>query len=644
MNKVNNFGVKILAFLRGDSVKGGTNKFKGSIFAIIIGLILALAPLMVDVFTRNASISKFYEGLFIKPFDKVSLKDTFMYISVFMIVGGGIGVSFKTGLFNIGASGQMLAAGGTAVIFAILMPKNVSNALPRELWIFILIIVSALIGALVAGIAGILKAYGNVHEVVSTIMLNWIIYYIFKEVIGMDAIRNPHTTSSSIVGPDFAFSMIRLFKYDYIAVFAIAIILMVSVFLIFKYTKFGFSMRMNGLNTEGAKYAGINNKLTTIYSMMLSGALAGIGGYIYYMTIKKQIPDATSLDNAGFESITVALLSFSSPIGAIFAGFFYGVIYNGSQLASSYAVVTKETFGLIVGLIIFSASIAPRLVDVKPIVWFRNWLISIRNRDIKELKTKYKNDVKNSWYQYKLNLWRYNAEQRLAKSKYKKFIKFSDTELSFDITFEKAKEFNCHEVIKHHLMKWYNEEINKINSTYKNKGSLELFFEKDRVAKDLALQLEALNVNKGQIIKTNFNSTKDSLKRTYLLEKTTIINQITTKQLNSVEKWFAHMGEAKPIIRLRLWTFSIHNKDIKNIYAQYKNDKKELRNNYKNELSKVNIQNLSDEEIEVIKSNYKTNINKLNVQFYAIRNAVLKENNENLWSQLPLSQIVEEAK
>lgn len=534
MNKVNNFGTKILKFVRGDSFKSPLNKFKGSIFAIGLGIILAIFPMFIDVFSQDASITKALKGLFVLPFTKNNYKQTLVFMSIFMLVGGGIGISFKTGLFNIGAAGQMMMAGAIAVIVGILKPNP---EIPRTLWIFILMVISMVVGALVAAISGALKAIANVHEVVSTIMLNWIVFYFLKWIFAFTNLRSTTSTSSRDMSSHYAFRIDLAHKWDFIAIIAIAIIVLLIIGFIFKYTKFGFSMRVNGLNTQAAKYSGINNKLTTIYSMAFSGSLAGLGGYILYGTIYGQMPEFSTLPTIGFEAITVTLLSFSSPIGAIFAGAFYGMFYNGSQIAYGYASMTKETFQLIIGIIVFVASIAPILSHIKPYIWTRDAFLVIFNQGLRQKYLDYRKRIKVYRNEYNAAITKYKKAQNEAKQV---FLEQSHNPNLYDNNnFQLANSLSYHHFLNKYLNADYKLELAKLNLKT-NLSISENHREQKLLLNQLKNKQNNLNVFEKLKIKLTFRNNIKSTKANYKLQKTEYINRMinnsfTNKQQSEVK-------------------------------------------------------------------------------------------------------------
>ena len=376
--KINEVSQKLLSFIRSDGTKSSGHKFKSASFAIILGFVIGAIPILAE----GGNVFSGYFNLLAAPFKKFSIQKTIVLISVYSLLGAGIGISFKTGLFNIGASGQMLLAGG----FTTMMGIDLSMA--KGISIPLMLLISALVGGFASSIAGALKAYFNVHEVVSTILLNWIFFYFMKFIFNFDRYKSESTTSSKSINESMKFNTALKSSETYIVLF-IVIAIVILVFILFKFTTLGYQMKANGLNPNAAKYAGINSKSITIISMSLSGALAGMAGFIYYSTIKGQMDNLDhSLPDIGFKAITVTLLSFSSPIGSLAAGAFYAVVDTGIVSAAPKAGVSPETINLVLGFIILFASLSPVLIHVKPIRWL--WVYNFKRKNPAYIK-KHKN-------------------------------------------------------------------------------------------------------------------------------------------------------------------------------------------------------------------------------------------------------------
>ncbi|UUD37285.1 beta-methylgalactoside transporter inner membrane component [Mycoplasmopsis californica] len=522
MNKVNNVGIKVLKFLRGDSLSGALSKIKGSIFAILLGMLVSILPMLIDVFGCDASIPSAFRGLFKIPLDSNLITTTIISISIFILVGGGIGISFKTGLFNIGASGQMMLSGGLSVLIALTAP---APQIPRILWVLILFVFSMIVGALLAGIAGFLKAFGNVHEVITTIMLNWIVYFVMRQLTDQKIFRRDLGNGSKKISEAYQLDITSGFEVA--TVFIVAIAFMIILAFIFKYTKLGFSMRMNGLNTSAAKYSGINNRLTTIYSMLFSGALAGAGGYLYYTVIKGAIPDFMgTLDTVGFEAITVTLLSFSSPIGAIPAGIFYGILHEGTGYAYGASNMGRETFGLVIGIIILFASLSAVFASIHPYIALRNKIIEWSNSDIKNTKAAIKESIRKRTREFNTLKKNYLVDQ---KNIVNDFLKQSSNPKALSVeNYELAQKLGYHKFIAKYLQNEYNQQLKSLNAKLKaNEISLvDHSVSLRRLLHDFTMNSENQNINFLKTEKIKFKSDISAAKNKYKLYKNDMCREI----------------------------------------------------------------------------------------------------------------------
>ncbi|MEF9971048.1 MAG: ABC transporter permease [Oscillospiraceae bacterium] len=263
-----------------------------------------------------------------------------------------VAVAFKTGLFNIGVSGQMLVAGFVASITV-----GYSN-LPPYLAIPLVLIIGAASGAAVGALIGWLKHRFNINEVVASIMLNYIFQYIISFFINSYFI-NAVSRQSQYVHPSamLTLSGVELFglKMDLPLGFLLTIPAAILVLLLLNKTRLGYEMKVVGLNKKAAHYAGISLKKNVILAMTISGALAGLAGVTYYLGYFSSIQPRV-LTSVGFDSIAVSLLGNSHPIGILFSSLLITVISQGSNYMSSVINVPQEISQFITGLILlFSA-------------------------------------------------------------------------------------------------------------------------------------------------------------------------------------------------------------------------------------------------------------------------------------------------
>ena len=261
-------------------------------------------------------------------------------------------IALKAGLFNIGVSGQMLAAGFTATI--LIGYSDLPAVAAKPLTVLIGFAVGALAGALV----GWFKHRFNINEVVSTIMFNYIFQYVVSFLINTFYV-DPVSRQSKNVGAAGRLTLVDVVIGDYkmdipLGILLAAVGIAVTAFLLNK-TILGFEIKAVGSSIRAAEYAGIQVGRTRVLAMMLSGGFAGLAGVTYYMGYFASIQPKV-LVSTGYDAIAVALLGNSSPIGIIFSSFLITVISKGSTYMNSASGVQAEIASAITGIILlFSA-------------------------------------------------------------------------------------------------------------------------------------------------------------------------------------------------------------------------------------------------------------------------------------------------
>jgi simple sugar transport system permease protein len=271
------------------------------------------------------------------------------------MTGLSIGFAFKTGLFNIGASGQVIAGGFVAVVIGVLLPQ-----LGAVHWV-VALLAAMIAGALWAGIPGILKAFFNVHEVISGIMMNYIGMYMVNALVVRTVYDSTRAQSlpvaKSAVIPKLGLD--KLFGGSSInAGFFIAVGFVILLYIILSKTTFGYELKACGYNPDAGRYAGINSKRNIVYSLMIAGAMAGVaGGLIYLAGSGKYIEVVDILPTEGFTGISVALLGLSHPVGILFSGLFISHITNGGFYMQLYDFV-PEIIDIIISIIIYFSAFA----------------------------------------------------------------------------------------------------------------------------------------------------------------------------------------------------------------------------------------------------------------------------------------------
>ena len=236
--------------------------------------------------------------------------------------------SYKVGLFNIGTSGQY-CAGICACLYA---------ALKWGWSWFPCMIFAVLAGAFLAAIVGALKAYCNVNEVISGIMLNWICLYGTNAILtNVKEATSPYTLHLNEFAPQAILPTLGLGKLfsnnQYVGIaIPLSIIAAIAVLVVLEKTKFGYELRATGFNKDAAKYCGMAEKRNIILSLIISGALAGLGASLLYLTGFEEWQCSTSSVPAmGFNGIAATFLGGLNPIGTIFASFFIQHITIGGS-------------------------------------------------------------------------------------------------------------------------------------------------------------------------------------------------------------------------------------------------------------------------------------------------------------------------
>jgi len=332
-----------------------------SVLAII--LMLATSSVILLIMGKNplTAFRSFLQGCGFLPKAKYGggsgmLSDLFDYLNILapmLLAAVAFIVAFKTGLFNIGISGQMLLSGFMATILVGYM-KELSPWIAKPLVILIGIATGGLLGALI----GFLKYKFNIHEVVSTIMVNYIISFttgFFINTRYVDMLTRSSRICSTASRLTWTKVNIGGVNCNVPLGIVIAIIGAVLVKFIFDKTVFGFELKAVGTSRKCAGYIGVNVGRSIVLSMAFSGIFAGLAGVTYYLGYTNTMVPKT-LPGMGYDSIAVALLGNSSPLGAIFASVIVTIFQSGANYMSSSIGVAKEIASLITGILLLFAA------------------------------------------------------------------------------------------------------------------------------------------------------------------------------------------------------------------------------------------------------------------------------------------------
>ena len=337
-----------LALLR----KDGVQTLLASLACILGGLIVGyIVLLMIEpsgafeaIIAVMKSFLRFPGALKMKYFGQTLVRTVPLLMCALSVL-----FAYKVGMFNIGVAGQYVA-GACACLYAAL-------AWNMPWWACLIIAMAA--GAALGAAAGVLKTRYNVNVVISGIMLNWIILYVTNLVLtSVKSANSPYTKTLRGNNPASllpTMGLDKLFNNEKSVTIAIplAIIMAIVVWVVLNKTKFGYELKATGNNYHAAKYAGMKENQNIILTMLIAGALAGMGAGLLYLTgIEEWETTISSVPGMGFNGIAVAFLGGLSPLGSILSAFFIQYITTGGGNVD-LQVYCSQISSLISSLIIY---------------------------------------------------------------------------------------------------------------------------------------------------------------------------------------------------------------------------------------------------------------------------------------------------
>jgi ABC-type uncharacterized transport system permease subunit len=275
-----------------------------------------------------------------------ALSETINNSTPFIIAGISVAVAFKTGLFNIGATGQMLAGGLAATWVGFVMDG------PGVVQIPLALVMGIVGGALYGAIPGVLKARTGAHEVITTIMLNYVALFTILWALDTELFQRPDRSDpiSKFVSDEAMLPKVfGWIGFDNFAAHSGIIVALAAVVLYWWFlerSKMGFEFQAFGQNADAAEYAGMRAKRLTILGMVVAGGVAGLAGGIEILG-RYGYATQTFAGTIGFDAIAVALLGRSSPLGTMFSGILFGALQSGGR---DMQVMTDINIDLIVVL------------------------------------------------------------------------------------------------------------------------------------------------------------------------------------------------------------------------------------------------------------------------------------------------------
>jgi simple sugar transport system permease protein len=299
-----------------------------------------------------------YKALFEGAFGSVrGISETLFAATPLILAGLAVAIGFQAGLFNIGANGQILIGGAVALWIGIHL------SLPTPLHIALAVMGAIVGGAIWGGIAGLLKAKTGAHEVITTIMLNFIAAFFVLWLLKSSILQAPGANNPLSAPVEESARLTPLFGDQYRVsiglLFALAAVAFVH-WLLFRST-LGFEFRAAGSNPGASRYAGMNVAFLYIAVMAVSGGLAGIAGAAQTIGLPPYQASSGFAGIIGFDAISLALLGRSQPIGVLWAGLLFGALQAGGRAMQGVAQVPLDLVVVMQALIIVFIA-APELV------------------------------------------------------------------------------------------------------------------------------------------------------------------------------------------------------------------------------------------------------------------------------------------
>ncbi|MBN2386515.1 MAG: ABC transporter permease [Anaerolineales bacterium] len=349
MNKMRQLAGKIGEGLK-NSLPSAVNSLLVPLLAVLTAVVLG--GIVIALAGGNPFLA--YVGLFQGAFGNArAISETAIWATPYIFAGLAVALAFKGGLFNIGAEGQLAFGAVVSALIGYALPGWLGFDLPAIIHIPFAILCGGLTGALWAAIPGFLKAYTGGHEVINTIMMNYIALNLTSFLLN-GPMKDPNPNNVIARTPVIAESarLAPLFEgYRIHWGFLLALLVAFLVWVLLWKTTLGFEIRTVGANPDAARYAGINVKRTIVLTMALSGLLAGMAGTIEVTALNHRHELGFSI-GYGFDAIAIALLGKTHPLGVVIAAILFGAMRNGATRMQFLTQIPVDVISVIQALIL----------------------------------------------------------------------------------------------------------------------------------------------------------------------------------------------------------------------------------------------------------------------------------------------------
>jgi simple sugar transport system permease protein len=333
----------------------------------LLAVLTALVLGAVVIVGTGGDALRAYQGLWEGSLGRPqAISDTLVWATPYIFGGLAVGLAFKGGLFNIGVEGQ-IGAGSLAAVYV----GYAVTGVPFPLHLLLALGAGCLAGAIWGAIPGILKARTGAHEVIVTIMLNYVAIQVTSFLVG-GVMKDPNPLIANAQTPKILQSarlppLLPDPQYRVHWGFVLALLAAVAVWWLLNKTTVGFEIRTVGANPHAARYAGVSVGRTVVLTMALSGLLAGLAGALEVVGLNYYHSAGFNV-GYGFDSIAVALLGRTDPMGVIPSALLFGALAAGASRMQFLSQIPIDIIKLIQALVLIFVA-APALV---------RWLYRVR--------------------------------------------------------------------------------------------------------------------------------------------------------------------------------------------------------------------------------------------------------------------------
>ncbi|AYC29297.1 ABC transporter permease [Paenisporosarcina cavernae] len=316
------------------------------VISVILGLIVGAIVMLISDYDPIKGYIALWNGIF---GDSYTIGETIRQITPYILAGLAVAFAFRTGLFNIGVEGQLIVGWFAAAYVGVAV-----DGLPKIIHLPLAILAAAAAGALWGLVPGYLKARFKVHEVIVTIMMNYVALHTTNALIKTISDGGDNTgkiAESASLRSAFLENMTDYSRL-HLGIFVALLMVAVMWFILEKTTK-GFELKAVGFNQHASEYSGMNVNRNIVLAMVISGAFAGMAGAMEALGTFEYASVKSGFTGVGFDGIAVALLGANTPVGVIFGAILFGSLKYGALNMPNEAGIPPEIVSIVIAIIIF---------------------------------------------------------------------------------------------------------------------------------------------------------------------------------------------------------------------------------------------------------------------------------------------------